>query len=270
MTRAGASAADAELWLLIDGVRRRWGYDLDALRAPVVRAAVRRLLREAPFDGPTSLCASVFQERAWFDRLLADCLRATARGPAQAAWWATARAEITPWLRTWPRVRAWAPGYPTPALVWSLLHALHEADLLARTRLFALPPGDPHALVVPRAECARVRRASDAAGGGADPHDSLVRRRDAWLLRPALADALVPSRHVLGVDGPFHEFHLVVSSGVTRGFSGRRRADVFALFRDSLAHCGLLWLSDGETLPASLAGDFSRVEAPTPLFRRRR
>lgn len=240
-----------EIRLLLEGIRRRYGYDFLRHDARFVAARVRSFVKAEGLPGVAALQERILRDPACLER----GLRAFSLEPAPffepPAFHRVFRRRIAPLLRTYPSLRFWQIGSPSGAEAASLLVLLQDEGLLARSLVYVT---DPHG--APRAEppgfpgkaAAGVAAAYRRAGGAGDMDDHFEPRGDRRVLRPALLRRLVPVPHSLVSDGSFNEFQAIVARGVLALFDVELQGRVLDLLDASLVRLGFLVLGPRERL----------------------
>src|SRR5437016_10448350 len=125
-----------EFELLVEGISRRYGYDLAGLDAPFLRAAVGRRLREERAGSPLAFLEKMLRDPALLERLLGEIARRKEALFQPPAYYAALRRKVVPHLRTYPSVKAWSMGCSTGEEAWSLAILLRE-ELARPFRLYA-------------------------------------------------------------------------------------------------------------------------------------
>lgn len=164
------------------------------------------------------------------------------------------RERVLPWLASFPLLKIWSAGCATGEEAYSLAILLDELGLLDKSRLFATDI-NAYALEIaraglyPRAIWPHSEANFRAAGGNTlKPH---LQDRSRYLsIASRLAERVLFHRHVLGQDGAFNEFELIVCRNVMIYFDRELQRRVFTLFSRSLHREGLLMLGPRDGLDA--------------------
>jgi chemotaxis protein methyltransferase CheR len=257
--------------LLLEGLHRRWGYDLrgyDRRRAGRRLRALRRARRTRSLS---ALQERVLRDPREADRLVAALGRPHPRLFDDPAFWLAFRRRAVPFLRTYPSPRLWVPACGSGEDAYSLAVVLEEEGLGGRAEIYAtdLAPGTVaearKGLIAPAALRAAQERHVRAGG---DRHlDEHFRREPlGCLLRGQLLQRIVLGTHSLSTDGPINEFQFVLCRGLLASLGPELRQRVLRLVLDSLCPLGLVALDpDGREPGPSALTPFA---SPEGIWRR--
>jgi chemotaxis protein methyltransferase CheR len=264
-----------EIDLLLEAIARRYGYDF---RGYAVASLRRRLWHRVHGEGLETISGlqeRVLHEPACMERLLRDLSINVTEMFRDPTFYRALRERVFPLLRTHPFIRVWNAGCSTGEEIYSLAIALHEADLLERTRIYATDINDA---------------ALERARAGAFPLDRMQRYTENYLrsggseafstyysadgetarFDPALVRGMVLAQHNLVTDGSFNEFHLIVCRNVMIYFGPALQEEVLELFNDSLIRFGILALGRKESIRRSrYAADYEPLDEVEKIYRRR-
>ncbi|HVS62537.1 MAG TPA: CheR family methyltransferase [Thermoanaerobaculia bacterium] len=265
---------ELELTLLLDAVRRRYGYDFRDYAGASLRRRVRRAWQQ---EGVPTLTA--LQERVLHDpeclRRFVSCLSvnvtALFRDPLL---YRTLRAKAIPHLRTYPFLRIWCAGCSTGEEVHSLAIVLAEEGLLDRSRVYATDLSeqllDKAASAIFPLTTLQEREPQYRSGGGrGELADHFVSDATHGILRQHLRQRIVFSHHNLVSDHSFNEFHLIFCRNVLIYFGDSLRRRVHELLHESQARLGFLALGMRESLRyTALAERYQVVDEDSRLYRK--
>lgn len=269
----GAELEDIEVDLLLEGVRRHYGFDLRSHARPLLLRRLRRHLREERLETFSSL-----QERVLHDaEAMESLLRALNCQPgtlfADPAFFSTFRTRVVPLLRTWPSVRLWHAGCGTGEETYALAILLQEEGLLGRCRLYAsdaseglLADARTGVLPLPTEEDERNYR---EAGGKRGLTEYYTRDGNWAVLHKPLREGVFFTQHNLATDGSFNEFQVVVCRNTLLAFNRTLHNRVHSRLYESLARFGFLCLGRKESLSRTPhAGSYEELEGAGRVFRR--
>ena len=244
---------ELETDLLLEAVRRYYGYDFRDYE----QGAVRHRIREAMLAGRVS-SISRFQEKvlhnpAFLERFLRSFSSTGLSMFSDHEFYQAFRTRVVPVLRTYPFVRIWLAGCSTGEEVYSMAILLQEEGMLQRSRLYATDMSEE---VVRQARMGSFRAAAadeftanyQKAGGKRSLSEHLKRKGKRLLVEPLLKKNIVFSEHNLATDGSFNEFQVIVCRDVLKGFNHRLRERVDRLIYESLSRFGVLALGSTESL----------------------
>jgi chemotaxis protein methyltransferase CheR len=264
-----------EIDLLLEGIQRRYGYDF---RGYALASLRRRLWHRAYGEGLETLSGlqeRVLHDPSCMDRLLRDLSINVTEMFRDPSFHRALRERVFPLLRTHPFIRVWNAGCSTGEEIYSLAIALHEEDLLERTRIYATDIDDA-ALERARAgsfPLERMQRYTEnyLRAGGTDAFSSYYTASGEHArFDPALAAGMVFAQHNLVTDGSFNEFQLIVCRNVLIYFGPKLQEQVLGLFGASMSRFGILALGRKESLRHSThADEYEPLVESEKIFRRR-
>ena len=268
-----AELEDIEVDLLLEGVRRHYGFDLRSHARPLLLRRLRRHLREERLETFSSL-----QERVLHDaEAMEGLLRALSCQPgtlfADPAFFQAFRTRVVPLLRTWPSVRLWHAGCGTGEETYALAILLQEEGLWGKCPLHASDSSegllaDGRTGVLPLPTAADARRYTEGGGKGALT-DYYTRAGNWALLQPKLRDGIFFTQHNLATDGSFNEFHVIVCRDTLLTFNRTLHNRVHGRLYESLARFGFLCLGRKESLTRTPhAAAYEELEGAGRVFRR--
>lgn len=266
---------DIELDALLYALRARYGYDF----RHYARASLKRRLQHAAatlgFATVSELQGRVLRDEALVLELvsrLAISVTEMFRDPAS---YAALRAEVLPYLRTYPSLKLWVAGCSTGEEVRSLCILLREDDLLHRTLIYAtdINPANLEKArrgIYRRGAVARYSRNYLQAGGRGSLSDYYTADYNAVLFDPSLVENVVFAEHSLATDSVFSEVHLVTCRNVLIYFDPLLQDRALGLFAEALCHGGFLCLGGRETISHSPhRSGFTTVTAEHRIYQKR-
>jgi chemotaxis protein methyltransferase CheR len=262
---------DLEIELLLEGIWRRYGYDLRDYDRGRIRRRVQLRLREAGLDSATQLLERVLRDGDALDGLLDGREESFESFFRPAKLWKALRRKAIPALRTYPSVRAWVPGGAPEGQLASLLllfkEELTRPHLLYATELRPRRDGRGRWRPIPRAQLRSLAKAYAAAGGRGRLADHLETVNGESRLSLPILDRLVVASHNPATDASFNDFHLVLARNAMTEFNDSLRGRVQRLIDESLVRFGFLVLGPGET-PERLPGHYKVIDRGAGLFQK--
>jgi chemotaxis protein methyltransferase CheR len=240
-------------------LRRRLRQGQNALGAPTLSALQERVLRDP------ALFAQLLQ---WLTVQVSELFR-------DPSYYVSIRAEVVPFLRTFPFFRIWIPGCGNGEEAWSMAILLKEEGLLDRALIYAT---DINALALRQAAAGvyDIKRvpgfsaAYVAAGGTASLAEYYTAGYGSVVFDRELRRNVVFSDHSLAADGVFAEVQFVSCRNVLIYFDRELQGRAVGLFRDSLCHRGFLGLGARESLKFTAHADaFEEAIREGRIYRRR-
>ena len=244
---------EIELYLLCEGVYRRYGIDLRHYSPASLARRIREFMDAEGLGTISDAQACVLHDAQAFGRFVEAVsvpITAMFRDPA---FYRAFRERIAPALRSVPFLRVWHAGCATGEEVYSTAILLQEEGLLDRTRIYAT---DINESAIRRAKQGvfPLRKMHDyslnyqkAAGQGSFS-DYYTARSDHATFSPELKKNIVWGAHNLATDASFNEFQVIMCRNVMIYFTLELRRRVHELLHDSLQASGYLALGYRESL----------------------
>lgn len=242
-----------EIDLLLDGIRRRWGYDFTHYS----RASLKRRLQLACSDAGlghfTELLHLLLHDQRAFDGFLKHMSITVTEMFRDPPFYKAVREKVIPVLKTFPFVKIWHAGCATGEEVYSMAILLHEENFLDRARIYATD-FNKHSLDIAEKGVYPAKAMEDyeanyqASGGKQDFSSYYSANYDLAKIKNILKERITFSYHNLVTDGVFGEMNIIFCRNVLIYFDKTLQDRVFLLFNESLRHSGFLCLGTKETL----------------------
>jgi chemotaxis protein methyltransferase CheR len=243
--------------LLLEALRRRWGYDFRDYAPASLQRRIRLCVQEEGLDSISGLQERVLHDPACRDRvLLALSVNFTSmfRDPH---FYLAFRQRVVPVLRTYPFVRIWHAGCSTGEEVYSMAILLREEGLYDRCRIYAT---DRSEAALQRAEAGifplAAMRQNTAnymhAGSSASFTDYYTAKYGNAIFSASLRKNVVFGRHDLAVEPSFNEFNVILCRNVLIYFNKKLQDRVHRLLYESLVLLGFLGLGNREMIQFTL------------------
>jgi chemotaxis protein methyltransferase CheR len=251
-----------EIDLLLEAIRRRWGYDFTHYSYASIKRRLDHAKRESGFERFTQLLDQLLHDERAFDRFLRYMSVTVTEMFRDPPFYKSVREKLIPVLKTYPFVKIWCAGCATGEEVYSMAILLHEEDYLGRARIYATD-FNKHSLDVAEKGVYPARYLDTyaanyrAAGGQRDFSDYYSSGYEFAKIKDFLKERITFSYHNLVTDGVFGEMNMISCRNVLIYFDKTLQGHVLGLFTDSLRHGGFLCLGAKETL------NFSEVR---PLY----
>lgn len=256
------STENIEIGLLLEGIRRRYGYDFRNYSQASVKRRLEHARNEAGFARFTELLDHILHDEIFFDRFLKHMSVTVTEMFRDPDFYRMVRERLIPVLKTFPFVKIWHAGCATGEEVYSMAILLHEEGFLERARIYATD-FNKHSLdiaasgVYPEARMNAYIANYLESGGNRDFSEYCSTGYGLAKMKDFLKERITFSYHNLVTDGVFGEMNLISCRNVLIYFDKTLQEHVFSLFTNSLRHGGFLCLGNKETLK------YSEV---TPLF----
>jgi chemotaxis protein methyltransferase CheR len=263
-----------EMDILLDGIRRRYGYDFTNYSHASLKRRLAAVCAQAKIVRYTEMLDRLFHDEAFFDQLLKHMSITVTQMFRDPLFYKTVREQVVPKLKTFPFVKIWHAGCATGEEVYSMAILLHEENFLDRVRIYATD-FNKHALdaaqiaVYPLENMAEYAANYKAAGGKRNFADYYSRGYDLAKIKDFLKEKVTFSYHNLVTDGVFGEMNLICCRNVLIYFDKTLQDRALRLFTDSLRHGGYLCLGSKESLSfSSVASAYEAVDAKQRIFKK--
>ena len=248
--RVSDAVEAVETDLLLEGLRRRWGYDLRGYDRRHVQRRLALLLRARRERSLSALQERVLRDSRQAEAVVAALARSRARLFADPGFYRAFRERIAPFLRTYPSPLLWVPSCGTGEEAYTLAVVLEEEGLAGRAEIYAtellgstVEEARRHWTVPALLRSAQARH---SRAGGTRPLEAHFRAGPrGYALATPLLQRIVLGTHSLATDGPINEFQFVLCRGLLPRFGPELRLRVLGLVRDSLCPLGLVALDPG-------------------------
>ncbi len=263
-----------EIALLIEGIRRRYGYDFGNYSFSSLRRRMELVRDGAAFTRYTQMLDRIFHDEAYFDLLLRHMSVPVTEMFRDPAFYRAVREHVVPSLKTFPFAKIWHAGCATGQEAYSMAILLHEEKFLSRARLYATD-FNKHAIETAQngvysAENLKAYEVNyKAAGGVAALADYFNAGYDLAKIKDVLKERITFSYHNLVTDGVFGEMNMICCRNVMIYFDRTLQDRVLQLFAASLRHGGFLCLGNKETLNfTAIREQFEPVDAKQRVYRK--
>ncbi len=263
-----------EIDLLLDGIRRRWGYDFTHYAYASLKRRLERAREDAGVKCYSELLGPMLHDRDAFDNFLKHMSITVTEMFRDPSYHRAVREKVIPVLKTFPFVKIWHAGCATGEEVYSMAVLLYEEDFLDRARLYATDFNN-HSLDAAQRAVYPAKNISDytanyQASGAKRSFDQYYCAGYEWIkLNEFLKERITFSYHNLVTDGVFGEMNLISCRNVLIYFDKILQDRALSLFADSLRHGGFLCLGAKETLDlSSVKSLFEPVDAEQKIYRK--
>ncbi|WP_345271288.1 CheR family methyltransferase [Nibrella viscosa] len=247
---------DQELDLVLTDLLDLYGYDFTQYAKASLRRRITRLWSLDRFPSFAELRHRLRSDPAYVSRFVAEITVHVTEMFRDPTFYKALRTDVLKTLAAKPFIRIWHAGCSTGEEVYSMAILLSEAQLLAKSLLYAT---DLNAAVL---ETARrgiyplqpMKQYSEnylLSGGTADFSCYYTAQYGHVKFSDELAERMVFSTHNLVSDRSFNEFDLILCRNVLIYFDKTLQDRVLTLFDESLSPLSYLALGSKETLKFS-------------------
>ncbi|NNG22434.1 CheR family methyltransferase [Telluria aromaticivorans] len=265
---------DIELKMLVEAVYLKYNYDFRDYTGASQKRRILVAMRDLDCATVSALQAKVMHEPDGFAQLLQYLTIPVTEMFRDPEYWSAIRAQVVPFLKTYPSLKLWIAGCSTGEEVYSLAILLHEEGLLERAIIYATDI-NPESLEAARRGVYALERMRlytenyQKAGGKGAFSDYYTAAYDGALFDRALVENVTFADHSLATDSVFSETHFVSCRNVLIYFNRRLQDRVLGLFHESLCYRGFLGLGSKESIDFSAYADrFDVLAKRERLFRK--
>lgn len=272
--RSKEGLEEVEMGLLLEGVRRRYGYDFTHYSHASLKRRLMHVREQAAMGRFTEMLDAVFHDEDFFENFLKHMSVTVTDMFRDPSFYRALREKVIPALKTFPFVKIWHAGCATGEEVYSMAILLHEENFLDRARLYATDFNknslDTGQKGVYPAERVKAYAANyGAAGGKQDFSGYYSGGYDLAKFKDFLKERITFSYHNLVTDGVFGEMNLICCRNVLIYFDKELQNHALTLFADSLRHGGFLCLGSKETLNfTAVKSQFEPVDAKQKIYKK--
>ena len=245
-----AELENIELQLLIEGVRRYFGINLEEYAGSALRRQVWLALRAEKVRTVSGLLEKLLHEPDALNRFLDGFNRAE---PSGAEFFKYFRNDIVPILRTYPFAKIWMAGAESLRDLYFVAIILHEEGFYEKSTLYVT---DSHRTNLDRAQdgmfalggVRELEKTYNASGGRGRLGEYFSGGRLNGVFKPQLRRNMVFAQHNLATDGSFNEFNMIACRQALEPLSDAARAHAYEVLHASLGMFGILALGPQDSI----------------------
>ena len=266
-----AELENIELQLLIEGVRRYFGINLEEYAGSALRRQVWLALRAEKVRTVSGLLEKLLHEPDALTRFLDGFNRAE---PSGAEFFKYFRQEIVPILRTYPFAKIWQAGAESLRDIYFVAIILHEEGFYEKSTLYVT---DANRTNLDRAQdgmfslggVRELEKTYNASGGRGRLGEYFSGGRLNGVFKPQLRRNMVFAQHNLATDGSFNEFNMIACRQALEPLSDAARAHAHEVLFTSLGRLGVLALGPQDTIQNTPYGHaYKELDADHKIYRK--
>lgn len=268
------SLEEIEVYLLLEGIYRYYGFDFRNYALSSIKRRIRSVLRAEGLASISALQDRILHDSSCLDRFLLGLTVNVTSMFRDPSFFLAFRKHAIPLLRTYPFIRIWHVGCSTGQEVYSLAILLQEEGLYRRCRIYAT---DANELVLQTAKngiyplelMQEYTHLYIKAGGTHSFSEYYTAAYEGAVFHADLKENVVFSQHNLATDHSFNEFNVILCRNVLIYFNPILQKRAHTLFYESLCPFGILGLGRQETIKLTPYDDsFEELEKGERLYRR--
>jgi len=265
---------DIEIELLLQAIYRRYGHDFRHYARGSVKRRIMNFMAKVDQKTLSGLISPVLYDESFFEKLIYELSITVSEMFRDPDFFRLLRKQVIPYLKTHPFIKIWHAGCATGEEVYSLAIVLKEEGFYDRSTIFATDFNDTALRTAKEGiyplEKMREFTENYQRSGGVGPFAQYYHAGyDAAVFDPSLRKNVAFANHNLVTDGVFSEMNLIVCRNVLIYFDRDLQNRVLKLFRDSLAHRGIMALGSKEDLQfTEVAGDFRKLDGKWKIYQK--
>ncbi|NGX26398.1 MAG: Chemotaxis protein methyltransferase Cher2 [Chlamydiae bacterium] len=242
-----------ELDLLLEGIRRRYGYDFQNYSRVSLKRRLKYCLVHEKLNNISELIDKCLYDTEFFNSILTSMLVSVTEIFRDPLFFLEFRKKVVPVLKTHPFIKIWHAGCATGEEVYSMAILLKENNLLEKSTIYATDI-NVNALHIAKEgiyaleDMEKYAQNYTQAGGVCSLSDYYTSSIGYVKMHNYLKKKIVFSNHNLSTDGVFNEMNVILCRNVFIYFNRHLQDRAVFLFYDSLDNHGFLCLGKSETL----------------------
>jgi chemotaxis protein methyltransferase CheR len=245
-----AELENIELQLLIEGVRRYFGINLEEYAGSALRRQVWLALRAEKVRTVSGLLEKLLHEPDALNRFMDGFNRSEPSGPGFFKYF---RLEIVPMLRTYPYVRIWQAGAESLRDLYFMAIILHEEGFYEKSTLYVTDSNRGNLDRVQDGMFAlggvrELEKTYNSSGGRGRLGEYFSGGRLNGVFKPQLRRNMVFAQHNLATDGSFNEFNMIACRQALEPLSDSARAHAHEVLYASLGIFSVLALGPQDSI----------------------
>lgn len=269
------SPENIEIYLLMEAIFRRYGYDFRDYGKAHTKRRVHHRLALSGISTISELIHKVLYDESFFQLFLQDLSINTTEMFRDPEFFKEIREHVLPILSTYPFIKIWHAGCSSGEEVYSMAILLEEENLYDRTQMYGTD-FNHQILDTAREGIYSMGNIRDythnytKSGGKASFSDYYNAKYDSAIIESRLKKNVVFSDHNLVTDAPFGEMNLIMCRNTLIYFNKTLQDKVIKLFFESLIPGGYLCIGSKESLAFSAYRDaFEVVHSKLRIYKKK-
>lgn len=275
MKMASKNYREIEIDLLLEALRRLYGYDFSQYSRSLINRRVSHRIQQEGLRHVSDLIHKVLTEPECFEKILQDFSINTTEMFRDPEFYLEFRGLLSSRFPSAEPIKIWDAGCSTGEEAYSLAIILEEESYPANSLIYATDFNErvldtTRAGIYPLSKFQLYHRNYLEAGGQHSLSHYVTAHYGSFKMAQKLSERLVVANHNLVTDSPFAEVDIIVCRNVLIYFDKELQERVFGLFWDSLKPGGLLCLGPHETVRFSKISDgLDVVNNPLRIYQKK-
>ncbi len=262
-----------EIELLIDAIKKRYGYDFSHYAQSSFRRRVENRLNALGLNTISDLIPRLMHDELFFEDVLVGFSITVTEMFRDPKFYRDIRTIVIPKLKTYPYLKIWHAGCATGEEIYSMAILLHEEGLLEQTQIYATDFNNTALKtaergIYPLDDMENHAKNYYEAGGAKEFSEYYRTQYKSAKLKGFLKEKITFANHNLVTDGVFGEMHMIICRNVMIYFDKNLQDRAYSLFVESLIHRGFLCLGTKDTVAFSIVSEnFEILAKRNKIFR---
>lgn len=266
--------SDEDVEIILDDVLKLYDYDFRGYSMESLHKRINRLYSLDKFSDFNAFRSALKVRKNYMQHFIREITVTVTEMFRDPLFYRAIREKIFPGLENFPLIRIWHAGCSTGEEVYSMAIMLKEANLLAKSIIYAT---DINVDVLeklrigafPLSKIEQFARNYLESGGKYDFRSYYHVENAIASFDMDLQRKLVIANHNLVSNKSFNEFHLIFCRNVLIYFNKTLQDNVFALLERSLEKSGFLCLGKRETLNLSpVVSKFQQLDGKEKIWKK--
>lgn len=266
---------ELEIRQLTQAVYEAYGYDFRQYAEASFNRRIRLFKEKLELPSISHVTAELLHNPSILEQFIQTISVTTSEMFRDPQLFQTIRAEVIPYLKSFPHIRIWLAACAQGEEVLSLSILFKEEGLYDRCSIYATDMNSQaldHSkqAIYPLKHLKEYSRNYQKSGGKGSLSDYYHARYNHVKFDPTLLEKVTFSKHNLATDSVFLETHLIVCRNAMIYFNQDLQNRVLSLFNESLINGGILWLGSRETIEYSpIKSQYTQMDKDTRIYRKK-
>jgi chemotaxis protein methyltransferase CheR len=269
----GSEISYAEMMEVVQLVKELHGFDFSGYAKSSLKRRITRLLIKKGFQ-LFDLKHALLNQKEFLEEFLSEVTVVVTEMFRDPYVFKAIRKHVSPYLASFPFIKAWSAGCATGEEAFSLAILLEEQDLLAKSFIYGTDINPSAISQAKKGEypirfLSKYEKNYQDAGGQRSFSDHVDVNGDTMEIKNMLKGHTLFAIHNLEGDAVFNEFQLILCRNVYIYFEMALQEKVLDMFYHSLCPFGFLCIGNKESIKFNeSAGRFREVDKEARIYQR--
>jgi chemotaxis protein methyltransferase CheR len=261
-----------EIPLLVNGIRQRYGYELQGYRHDFLKKRVLGQVKALRLKSVSELQSTLLHEPEQFEAFLRGFSIISTEPSTEIGFYQTLKEKVVPLLNTYPSVRLWQVGGGIGELYWLAVLA-DETIKHKRFHIYFTETSEEILAEVKQGVIDNSLLKSwalfhEKLGGKRKFKHYLTSGKKGLHFSDSLKEKISFFQHNPLTDSTFNEFNVVISRGLLSSVEGESKEKLKRLFFNSLCQFGVLGLGKKDGGSSLIPREFRRLAPKEEFYQR--